>query len=139
MKTSKQVSKFIFYLDDDLDDLIFFQSIAENMNHRVATFTDGYDMLQSLALHWKDVDIIFLDIHMPILNGEEILNLIRKSENYNNIPIVMISGAYPQKLARHFLRVGANFLMKKTGVTDLRAALGEVLAIDFKTFHAFPF
>lgn len=139
MKTSKQVSKFIFYLDDDLDDLIFFRNIAESMGNRVATFTDGYDMLQALFLQWEEVDIIFLDIHMPILNGEEILNLIRKSENYSNIPIVMISGAYPQKLARHYLKVGANFLMKKTGVTDLRASLEEVLAIDFKTFHAFPF
>jgi CheY-like chemotaxis protein len=128
--------QLIFYLDDDLDDLEFFKDIAENLGHRVSTFTNGNELFYSLRHEWEKPDIIFLDIHMPVLNGEEILDVIKKSEDYKHIPIVMISGAYPKKLVRHFQESGANYLMKKPLVHDFESALEEVLKIDMHTLHA---
>ena len=126
-----KTSKLIFYLDDDIDDLKFFKQVVNKLGHEVATFLDGREMLYALKHITLKPDIIFLDIHMPILNGEEILNVIRKNNDYKYIPIVMISGAYPKKLVRSYLEAGANHMMKKTGISDLKIAVEEILKMDF--------
>lgn len=126
-----KTTKLIYYLDDDVDDLNFFKEIAEVLGHKVALFTTGQELLYALKYHETKADILFLDIHMPVLNGEEILNVIRKSEEYKHLPIVMISGAYPKKLARTYYEAGASHLMKKSGFNDLKASLDQILRMDF--------
>jgi len=128
-----KASKLIYYLDDDTDDLEIFTDIAEHSGHQVYTFLNGNEMFYALKHDSRKPDLIFLDIHMPVLNGEEILNVIRKSEEYKQIPIVMISGAYPPKLVRHFLKSGANFLMKKSAGKEFGETLGSVFQMDFTT------
>jgi CheY-like chemotaxis protein len=126
--------KLIYYLDDDTDDLQFFREVAESFGHDVTTFIDGNELLR--ILRKQEPDIIFLDIHMPVYNGQEILSIIRKIDEWKAIPIVMISGILQKKLVRHYLEAGANYLMKKPYVPDWKPALTEVLAIDWKTFQA---
>src|SRR6476661_6107851 len=114
----------IYYLDDDADDLYFFRIACQKLGHKVSLFADGHELLLALRRNEEEPDVIFLDIHMPILNGEEILNIIKKSPDWKHIPVVMISGAYPKKLVRQFAEAGANHLMKKpTGNEDLKTAL----------------
>ncbi|WP_162128554.1 response regulator [Flavobacterium phycosphaerae] len=123
-----KVSQTIYYLDDDIDDLDFFKEVAESLGHTVKVFLDGSKMLFILENIDEKPDVIFLDVHMPILNGEEILNVIKRSDNLKNIPIVMVSGAYPRKMVRNFLDLGVNYLMKKPHVNDYKAAVEEVLS-----------
>lgn len=124
MKRPKQ----LFYLDDDHDDLSFFRDAAERLGHEVSTFTNAPDMMLDLHLAEKSPDAIFLDVHMPMVNGEEILNVLKHSKEWKDIPIVMISGAYPKKLVKHFMDSGANYLMKKRPtMEDLRNAIEEAL------------
>jgi CheY-like chemotaxis protein len=132
-----KASQLIYYLDDDIDDLYFFKEVAESMGHIVMIFISGHELLKALNAKSPHPDVIFLDIHMPVLNGEEILNVLKKSDEYKHIPIVMISGAYPKKLVKHYLEAGANYLMKKPSYNDLKPALTEVLKIDWKNFQAY--
>ena len=117
--------KLLYYLDDDSDDLEFFKEAADNSGHHTMLFHNGHEMLLVLRTVTKKPDIIFLDIHMPILNGMEMLDVLKKSDEWKDIPVVMLSGAYPKKLVRHFLDVGANYLMKKS--PDLKNMLDEAI------------
>jgi CheY-like chemotaxis protein len=126
----------IYYLDDDIDDLHIFQDVAEGLGHKVSIFISGNEMLRALN-NDPLPDIIFLDIHMPVFNGEEILNVIKNNESWKQVPVVMISGAYPKKLVRYYLEVGANYLMKKPVYNDLKSSLAHVLSIDWTNFQAF--
>jgi len=128
--------QLIYYLDDDTDDLYFFKDVAESLGHKVQIFINGSVMLQALS-RAPFPDVIFLDIHMPVFNGEEILNVIKKSEEWKHIPVVMISGAYPKKLVRSYLEAGANYLMKKPTASEWRNSLGKVLEIDWNSFQAY--
>lgn len=123
-------SKLLYYLDDDVDDLNYFKHITAEMGHRTAIFLNGNELLYALKYESEKPDMIFLDVHMPILNGEEILNLLKKSE-HRYIPTVMISGAFPKKLARDYYKIGAEHLMKKAVGKDLKAALENVLELSF--------
>jgi CheY-like chemotaxis protein len=120
-------SQTIFYLDDDDEDLDFFKEVAEELGHKVRGFSQGRIMLLVLETELEKPDIIFLDVHMPILNGQEILEIIKNSDTLKKIPIVMVSGAYPKKLVKHFTDLGVNYLMKKHHVRDYKEALEEVL------------
>jgi len=131
-------TQLLFYLDDDSDDLYLFKEAAIGLGHRVSLFRNGNEMIYALRYAPEKPDVIFLDVHMPILNGEEMLSILKKSEEFKEIPVVMISGAFPKKLVRDYLKNGANYLMKKPVSNELKAMLAKVLEIDFTTFfHAF--
>src|SRR5690606_11889258 len=99
--------KLIYYLDDDVDDLYIFRDVAEELGHEVCLFVDGNMMLRSLHHAEALPDILFLDIVMPVFDGEEIFHLIHKTEKWKHIPVVMISGHSPKSLIRHYLEAGA--------------------------------
>jgi CheY-like chemotaxis protein len=126
----------IFYLDDDFDDLFLFKEAAENLGHNVHIYVNGHEMLK--ALNSNVPDIIFLDIRMPVFNGEEILNIIKNTDAWKKIPVVMISGYNPKSLVRDYLGAGANYLMKKpASMADFGSSLSQVLSIDWNNFQAF--
>lgn len=120
-------SKKIFYLDDDLDDLGFFKEIGDELGYDVTVFLDGKLMLKILENYDDKPAIIILDIHMPVLNGEEILEIIRKDKNLQDIPIVMISGAYPKKLVKSYNDMGIKYLLKKNNFKEFKEAIELVL------------
>lgn len=132
-----KASQSIYYLDDDTDDLYFFKEIAESLGHNVTIYVSGHEMLRSLN-KGRLPDIIFLDIRMPVFDGEQILDVIKKSDDWKDIPVVMISGAYPKSAVRKYLDSGANYLMKKpVDINDLSNSLQKILSIDWTNFQAF--
>lgn len=122
MKKFKKIS----YLDDDNDDLDYFKEGAENLGHHVTLYSKGQELIQDLKTQSNIPDIIFLDVHMPILDGKEILSLLKNSTEFQSIPVVMISGAYPKKLVKYLLDNGANHLMKKP-TANMQFAVEEAL------------
>jgi CheY-like chemotaxis protein len=116
-------AKSIYYLDDDFDDLGFFKEITEELGHTVNVFSDGRKMLLVLDIQAEKPDVIFLDIHMPVLNGEEILEIIKKSDDLKHIPVVMISGAYPKKLVKRCADLGVTCLLKSIIFKNLKRIL----------------
>ena len=120
-------AKTIYYLDDDFDDLGFFKEITEELGHKVDVFSDGRKMLLALEIQSKKPDIIFLDIHMPVLNGQEILEIIKKSDDMKDIPVVMVSGAYPKKLLQYCSDLGVLCLVKRHNFQEFKQNIAEVL------------
>ena len=58
--------------------------------YRVLSITDPTTALKKLSQHQPAV--IFLDINMPNLNGYDLCSLLRKSQRFKDIPIVMLTG-----------------------------------------------
>lgn len=119
--------KTIYYLDDDHEDLDFFREITEELGHTVKVFTDGRKMLLVLEIQAEKPDVIFLDIHMPVLNGEEILEIIKKSDDMKHIPVVMVSGAYPKKLLQYCSDMEVSCLVKRHNFQEFKQNIQEVL------------
>lgn len=132
------MKKVIYYLDDDTDDLHFFKETAEELGHEVQIFVNGTVMLKTLSKSKQLPDMIFLDIIMPVFNGEQILDVIKKTPEWKTIPVVLISGAYSKGSVASYLDSGANYMMKKSiDFQDLRSKLKEVFGIDWANFRAY--
>ena len=76
-----------------IDDSKTIRLIAETLLHRegceLVTAVDGFDALSKIAQ--ANPDIVFVDIMMPRLDGYQTCALIKNSQNYQNIPVVMLS------------------------------------------------
>jgi CheY-like chemotaxis protein len=123
--------QIIYYLDIDNQDLYLFKHIIEGLGHKVFIYKDGFKMMQDLSKLEINPDILFLGNSMPILNGKELLLVLKNSKKLNDIPVVVISSALPKKLIQHYMNTGVKHIMKKTQPEDYRVTFKEVLAMKF--------
>lgn len=74
--------------------------------------SDGLEALRRLAEN-PDVDLIFLDINMPKMNGLELLSRIKADAGLAAIPIVIISTEGKEHDVIRGLKAGAAAYVKK--------------------------
>jgi len=73
-----------------IDDSKTIRRTAETLLQReVVTAVDGFEALAKIAE--ANPDIVFVDIMMPRLDGYQTCALIKNSQNYQNIPVIMLS------------------------------------------------
>lgn len=89
--------KSIFLVEDDLDDQEFFvEALSEIENTSLCGIANnGQEALDKLNDHLMP-DLIFMDIHMPDMNGIECLSRISQTDQWKDIPVIMLSTAIPE-------------------------------------------
>lgn len=73
---------------------------------------DGREALERLAGH-PDVDLMFLDINMPNMNGLEFLAQVKKDQALAKIPVIIVSTEGKEQDTLRGLRAGAAAYIKK--------------------------
>ena len=66
-----------------------FAQAREIMAGETLEAANGQEGLDLLAENW--VDVVFADINMPVMGGEEMINRIRANPIWADLPIVVIS------------------------------------------------
>ena len=106
----------IFLADDDNDDRMLFKEALVELpfDLTVQTFDNGVDLMSSLLDNELSLpDIIFLDLNMPLMNGEECLEDIRRESKLFKIPIIIYSGFLDRELVTLLEKKGANHYLRK--------------------------
>lgn len=76
----------------------------------------------------KDYDIILLDVIMPVMDGWETLKLIRQQEQYNSVPIIMLTSVDEAQKQISGLKFGADdYITKPFILPNLLARIEAVL------------
>jgi two-component system, chemotaxis family, chemotaxis protein CheY len=78
----------------------------------VVCASDGREALQKLAAE-PDVELIFLDINMPNMNGLEFLAQVKADAALAQIPVVIVSTEGKEEDTIRGLRAGAAAYVKK--------------------------
>lgn len=73
---------------------------------------DGREALQRLAEH-PDVQLIFLDINMPNMNGLEFLGQVKADAALSQIPVIIVSTEGKEQDTIRGLQAGAAAYVKK--------------------------
>ncbi|HOG18835.1 MAG TPA: response regulator [Salinivirgaceae bacterium] len=83
------MEKKILIVDDSesIRELVSFT--LENAGHEVTKAVDGDDALK--YLDGRKYDLIITDLHMPNLNGIELIKKVRAIEEYKFIPILFLT------------------------------------------------
>lgn len=129
----------IFLADDDQDDIdLFKEAIAQiDIRHDLCVYNNGQQLIDALGgVAAGTPDIIFLDINMPMKNGFETLDEIRKFYS-EKIPVFFLSTSFNEYSVENARRWGATgYLSKSSSFLGLKLALSEVLTRDWtKRLH----
>ena len=79
--------------------------------HDVELAEDGQEALD--ILEDLDVDVIFADINMPVMDGISMLREIRQNDEFSHIPVVMLTAVGEEKDREVALVEGANTILTK--------------------------
>jgi HPt (histidine-containing phosphotransfer) domain-containing protein len=111
--TSPHTEK-ILLADDSTDNLLIFQKYLAGTELGLDTAGDGEKALDLFLKH--TYSLVFLDLHMPLLNGQETLAKIRQFEKENDIsptPVICLSAASAQEERGNCLSLGFNGYLEK--------------------------
>lgn len=83
----------------------------EHAGYQVITASDGLEAL-NLARKYK-VDLIILDLMLPKLDGYTVCRLLKFSEQYRKIPLIMATARTNPEDKERGLQMGADFYLTK--------------------------
>ncbi|TDE12856.1 response regulator [Dyadobacter psychrotolerans] len=129
MKENKPVH--ILLADDDEDDTSLFQEALEQIqiSTRLDIAENGMELMHTLADNQHVPDLIFLDMNMPIKNGLECLVEIRNSDDFKEIPVVILSTSVADYLLKSAYQAGANlYIQKPTSFSGLVQIIEKCLS-----------
>ena len=81
-------------------------------HYSVVTASDGLEGLAELGRD-PEIDLILLDINMPVMNGLEFLSRVQKEPAYQGIPVIIISTEGKEEDTIRGLKLGAKGYVKK--------------------------
>jgi DNA-binding response OmpR family regulator len=87
------------------------KAIFKIRNYNVLEASNGKEALE--IIEKKRIDLIILDLEMPIMGGEELLEEIKKLGKDDEIGIIVSSGTSDRDLISRVLKNGANEFIKK--------------------------
>ena len=118
----------IMLIDDDPRQLVLFKAILQKANYRVSTHLSAIEAMQWLDT--KPVDLILLDLALPVMNGFEFFEFVRKLEKFKEIPVVVITAHADLDTEVKCHRAGFTDLIKKPVTSQvLHAKIAKYLPI----------
>lgn len=80
--------------------------------------THGGEALEALDRNW--IDLALVDINMPVMNGEELIERLRERPETAGVRIVVVSTEGSESRIRRLRERGARFVRKPFTPEDLR-------------------
>lgn len=106
--------KRIMVVDDEPITIQMCDFILKKQGFEVVSANSGRQCLDYLRNpEHALVDLILLDIEMPVLNGYNTLSSIRQSETLKHIPVMFLTASATQETVKEAIRLGVNSFLKK--------------------------
>ncbi len=125
---ARVATRTVLYVEDNLASL---ELVERTLRHRpalrVIPLMQGGLALDLAMQHHPD--LVLLDLHLPDIDGDEVLRRLKADERTRDIPVIMLSADADERNAPRFRAAGAGaFLTKPIKVRDLLDAIDEALA-----------
>ncbi len=109
---AQQHSATIVYIEDNSSNVALVEKLLERMGHfDLQVAMQGQEGLDLIQAHKPD--LILLDLHLPVLGGEEILERIRENPDMQSIPVIIVSADATPGQTERLLQKGANSYITK--------------------------
>ena len=89
---------------------------------------NGEEGLEELEANW--IDMAFIDINMPVMNGEEMIIELRKKPEWAEMPIVVVSTEGSQTRIERIQEQGAKFVHKPFSPEVVRKLIVEMTGVN---------
>jgi PAS domain S-box-containing protein len=103
----------VLVVDDSDINLEVAQRILEKQGALVSTCSDGLAALEHVRVHSRTLDIVLMDVQMPVLDGNAATRRIRTDLNLATLPIVALTAGALVAERQRALEAGMNDFISK--------------------------
>ncbi|MEE2024563.1 response regulator [Alkalimonas mucilaginosa] len=108
------------------------RSLPESWQSNIQFAAHGAEALQLLKSH--AVDLLFLDLNMPVLDGYQVLSALKEMQS--SVKVIVVSGDVQPEAFERVMQLGATDFVKKPVDNKKIAALLDTVAADRKAAPA---
>lgn len=132
----------VYLADDDADDRLLFEEALMEVSKNIALTTahNGEQLMKILDdTTPPPPHLIFLDLNMPLKNGLECLDAIKKDNKLKDIPVVIFSTSCQKEAIDKVYSRGADYyICKPDNYQKLKTVLNRMFSIDLTGIHSRP-
>lgn len=111
--------------DPEMTEVLCF--LLEREGYAVAVAEDGREAMR-LVDEAAPPELALVDIMLPYVNGHQLVNAIRNSETWRDVPVIMLTAKHAEGDVVHALESGANdYVMKPFRPKELLARVRRLL------------
>lgn len=111
--------KKVLVVDDDVRNVFDLSNAFEKEGITVCIAQNGQECLNML-MEDQDIDLILMDIMMPVMDGYEAMRTIRKDTRYDHMPIIALTAKAMKQDRDICLQAGASdYISKPLNLTQL--------------------
>jgi len=104
--------KVVLADDDDVNRTVT-RKLLEKLGCHVTAVSSGFECLGVLSVSGNLFKIIFLDLHMPEMDGFEVAKRIRKLQSHNWPLIIAFTASAEEHIKERCIQVGMNGFIRK--------------------------
>ena len=104
--------KKILLVDDDMRNVFALSKVMEGVGMEIFKASNGQKALDLLA-NEPNIDLVLMDIMMPVMDGYEAMHHIREQERYADLPILALTAKAMVDDREKCIAAGANDYMPK--------------------------
>ncbi|TDB67463.1 response regulator [Arundinibacter roseus] len=122
----------ILLAEDDPDDCLLFKDALDEspIKTELVTVANGEQLMKLLATSNSLPDLLFMDLNMPRMNGFECLSEIRRNEQLNKLPIIIISTSSDKEKVAKLIHNGAqHYIRKSCDYNELKKFIHQALLL----------
>ncbi|MCE3283354.1 MAG: response regulator receiver protein [Chitinophagaceae bacterium] len=124
--------RIVLHADDDIDDREVLQSTIAELDPEAAVVstTNGQEAIEKLLMLQSEgllPCLIILDMNMPILDGRETLEEVRRFKNFDNIPVVIFTTSPRQRYADLALKYEVDIITKPSLASEIKETVQQLL------------
>ncbi len=119
----------ILIIDDKIENLKYLNEVLKEENYKIKATIDAKFAINSILDN--PVDLILLDIKMPVLNGFEVCKIIKQNDKVKDIPIIFISALDDVDIkVKAFENGGVDYITKPFEQREVKARIKTQLELS---------
>ncbi|MBP0008163.1 response regulator [Roseofilum sp. Belize Diploria] len=112
-------------VDDIVSNRELIRGYFRDTAHTLLFAEDGEEAIRVTFNHFPD--LILLDLRMPRMNGREVANFLKESQQTQHIPIVIVTASSEFKDEQQLKSICEGFVLKPVKISDLIRVLQSLL------------
>jgi CheY-like chemotaxis protein len=119
--------KKVLIVDDDIRNIFALTTILERHYMKVVPAENGQDAIKILE-ETPDIDIVLMDIMMPVMDGYETTRAIREKPEFQDLPIIALTAKAMKGDRELCIEAGASdYITKPVNSAQLLSMMREWL------------
>jgi two-component system alkaline phosphatase synthesis response regulator PhoP len=117
----------ILIVDDDPDIRLLLDFNLSSTGYEVLEATNGAEALAIMREH--TVNLVITDLTMPVMDGYELIRIVKESPDTSKIPVLMLTGREEERVSREGMaNPPDDYLPKPFAAADLREKIQKLLS-----------